>query len=316
MTAILQMDGLSRAYAKSGYLGIFFTKVYPIMHTLTTHTDSHHTHSQISNSLLKVCRSELESFCTNKGHTEDQLWVLIDQAIKNTSSKEHPLITKLNSCLTLGATYKDQFVQLKESLLQSVSFGLGANSGPSRHTVGLTKRTTNKGSSETSQTSLTSVTTSGISLHNIDIIMSNYNTFTARIIQVLDIIATLRQFKQLNKNSRLEGLPRISGLWHLELESGTELSSIQTSSHSWGELAPTSTVAPEESVHDDSNVTMDYLEGLLVEGLQPPSDGLPLVKEENRILSSPAPATHINEGIPTKTQTHHLKDLKSSRIHF
>lgn len=278
---------------------------------------------QISNSLVKVCRAELESFCTSKGRTEDQFWPLIYQAVTNskTDSKEHPLITKLTLFLTLATTYKEQLIQLKDLLLQSVSFGIGASTGPTRHTGlqvanGVAKKSTNKGSgSEISQTSLTSVTSSGISLHNIDAIMSNYSIFTARIIQVLDIIATLRQFKELNDDSRLEGLPRISGLWHLELESGTELSSIQTSGHSWEELAPASTAAGGDSIIDGSNVTMDYLEGLLSGGLHS-GDPLPSLKEESQVVSSAVEVSHINEGTyVVKGYTHADMTCWSTCVH-
>ncbi len=54
MTAIRQMDGLSRAYAKSGYLGILFTKVY----TVLPRTDAHAFNKLNLKRMLKAPRTD------------------------------------------------------------------------------------------------------------------------------------------------------------------------------------------------------------------------------------------------------------------
>ena len=130
-----------------------------------------------------------------------------------------------------------------------------------------------------------SSSTSGIGLHNIETIMSDLNLFSARVVKVLDIVDTLGQFKQLNIDSRLEGLPWISGLWRLELDGGTEVSSIRDSTHSWGEVVVQDSEVGKESVASGSDVTMDYLEVLVGGGLNV-GDPLPSLKEESLVLST------------------------------
>ncbi len=256
------------------------------------------THTQISNSLVRVCRDELESYCTSKGKTEDQFWTLLSQAIisgseSNTTSKDHPpLVAKLNSYLSFSTVYKELLTQLKDALLMSVPFGLSTSTGPTRHTVShltnsFAKKTVNKGlsMSESSRTSVMSNSTSGIGLHNVDTIMSDLNLFSVRVLKVLDIVDTLGQFKQLNIDSRLEGLPRISRLWHLELDGGTEVPSIRESTHSWGEVVVQDSEVGKGSAASGSDGTMDYLEGLIGGGLNP-GGLLPSLKEESLVLST------------------------------
>ncbi len=242
---------------------------------------------------MKVCRDDLESYCTSKGKTEDQFWTLLSQAIiSGSTSKDHPpLVAKLNSFLSFSTVYKELLTQLKDALLTSVPFGLSTSTGLTRHAVshltnGFAKKTVTKGTmSESSRTSVMSSSTSGIGLHNIETIMSDLNLFSARVVKVLDIVDTLGQFKQLNIDSRLEGLPWISGLWRLELDGGTEVSSIRDSTHSWGEVVVQDSEVGKESVASGSDVTMDYLEVLVGGGLNV-GDPLPSLKEESLVLST------------------------------
>lgn len=250
---------------------------------------------------MKRCTDELEAYCTNKGNTNDQFWALLSEAVtldseSISSSKEHPLVAKLNTCITLTTIYKETLVQLRDMLLQSGPFGLSTGTGLTRHVM--THLANGSGQkkgpsvSESSRTSVLSSSVSGISLHSTDVIMSDLSLFSARVLKVLDIIGTLSQFKQLNIDSWLAGLPRIAGLWNLQQqETGDEVSSIQESGYSCGEI-PLESQGKKESVDSGSHVTMatpDYLEQLVQqqqgEGLNPGS-ALPSLKEESMVGSN------------------------------
>ena len=248
------------------------------------------------------------------GRDSDQFWSLLAEAVisetdPDNSKKEHPLLTKLNSCVSLSTTYRDSLILLKDTLLQSVNFALSTNTGLPRYTShlsthGSAKKSTSKGTSggESSRSSVTSTSTLGISLHATDIIMSELSLFTARVLKVLDIVSTLAQFKQLNLHSRLEGLPRISGLWHFDQEAGAQTVSIQDSGHSWGQVVP-EVERREGGTESSSDVTMttpDYLEQLL----QPHSPGglvpdgpLPTLKEESVVGSASVRSSFDQQGM-------------------
>ena len=263
---------------------------------------------------MRVCRDELESYSTNMSRDSDQFWSLLAEAVisetdHDSYKKEHLLLTKLNSCVSLSTTYRDSLIQLKDALLQSVTFALSTNTGLPRYTShlsshGSAKKSFSKGTSggESSRTSVTSTATLGISLHATDIVMSDLSLFTARVLKVLDIVSTLAQFKQLNLHSRLEGLPRIAGLWHLNQEAGAQTVSIQDSGHSWGQVVP-EIERREGDSESSSAVTMttpDYLEQLL----QPhppaglvPGGPLPTLKEESMVGSTGARSSLDQQGV-------------------
>lgn len=283
---------------------------------------------QISNCLVQISKDDLESYCTNKGKDQDHFWTLIAEAIlseagKTTSTKEHPLIVKLNSCLTLFTAYKEMFSHVKDTLLQQQhgTFGLSTNIGPSlthnaivrlsNASTANSKKTAHpsiKGQSllvsdSNSSSSMTSNSTPGISLHNMDMIMSDFNAFSARVLKILDVISTLAQFRQLNIHGKLEGLPRMAGLWTLPLETGMgeeKESSFRDSGHSWGGVGQegegNSLKDKGEGAGSVSDITMatpDYLEQLVSQSVMQQGDGvlsyggpLPSLKEESIAGSS------------------------------
>ena len=234
------------------------SQLYPPPLPKHTHT---HTHTQVSNSLVQVCLASLESYvCRNN---EDHLWSLISEAItseaqKSAVEKEHPLLARLNSCLTLSTTYKELLHQLRDSLLQqqqqpqqTVSFiGLPNVStmitapshsspiGRKPSNISTTSNLTSKRASAykgsgagnsagqslvvNSANTTVPVSPSGANLQDMDKITAGLNDFGVRVSKVLEIVSTLSQFRQLRAS--IQGLPRISGLWDLEVtEEGEEM---------------------------------------------------------------------------------------------
>ena len=57
-------------------------------------------------------------------------------------------------------------------------------------------------------------TGSGVALHDVDQIAAGMNDLSSRVTQVMEVVATLSQFRKLVGN--LRGLPRVSGLWPTE----------------------------------------------------------------------------------------------------
>ena len=297
----------------------------------------HYVYVQISNCLVQVCKDDLESYCTNKRKEPDHFWshlaeAILSEAGKTSCTKEHPLIAKLNTCLTLSTAYKEMLSHLKDTLLQQQhgTFGLSTNMGPSltrnaivrlsNASTANSKKTahpSNKGQSllnsdSNSSSSITSNSTPGISLHNMDMIMSDFNAFSARVLKILDVISTLAQFRQLNSCGKLEGLPRIAGLWTLPLEAemGQEESSFLDSGHSWGGVAQEGEgnslkdkVEGAGSVSDITMATPNYLEQLVSQTVRQQGEGglsyggpLPSLKEESTAGSSSVRSSSVITG--------------------
>ena len=181
-----------------------------------------------------------------------------------------------------------------------------------------TAHPSNKGQSllisdSNSSSSITSNSTPGISLHNMDMIMSDFNAFSARVLKILDVISTLSQFRQLNICGKLEGLPRIASLWTLPLEAEMgrdEESSFLDSGHSWGGVGQegegNSLKGKGEGAGSVSDITMttpDYLQQLVSQSVRQQGEGglsyggpLPSLKEESTAGSSSVRSSSVITG--------------------
>ena len=203
--------------------------------------------TQISNALVRLCMSGLQNYTCRDG--KDRFWEMAFEAVLSqsspSSSSDHPLIAKLNSCIQLCTAFKELLQQLKDCLLQQqhVSFGvsnptlsttvshvslLGRKaSNPSRNPSSVLVKKASLPSNrctgeveavDNGSTVLSSP--SGITLQNVDKITVGMSDFSQRVSKVLEIISTLSQFKQLQGDVR--GLPRISGLWDVDEVVGEE----------------------------------------------------------------------------------------------
>ena len=113
--------------------------------------------------------------------------------------------------------------------------------------------------------SVSATYSSGVSLHNVDVIAASVNDMSSRVTQVLEIVATLTQFHQLVGN--LKGLPRVSGLWvAVTVEAGTEVGLLEEAKRRGAPLAV------------GSVTTSDYVEQVFGQKDYP----LPPLKEEGK----------------------------------
>ena len=192
--------------------------------------------------------SDLETYASRDG--ENHFWDMVSEAVlsemrQSTSSDNHPLIAKLNSCVQMSTDFKELLQQLKETLLQQqhVSFGVsnpslnttlshasllgrkGSNLSSSPSSV-LVKKAShlaghkNKHSSATEPTPTGEVNATvptppcGIALQSVNKITAGLDDFSLRVSKVLEIVSTLSQFRQLQSDVR--GLPRIAKLWDVD----------------------------------------------------------------------------------------------------
>lgn len=278
---------------------------------------------QVSNSLIKVCTSALDSCATKHGKEQDQFWDLLSKAVlsemhkpQSSSSKDHVLISVLNSCLELSTAFKEFVQHLKDTFLQQVHLPSFAGGTTNIH------RTSNASSSNRNSTqqkgqlpSLTetgsaSSISAGIALSDIERITYELRDFSVRVSKVLDIISTLSQFRQLNMHRELEGLPRVAGLWELSIPGNKEECSETTSMGR--SVATSERVSPEmqakgaedetkSKIGSESDITIatpDYLEQLVMKqktvsqqphGLM--SEPLSTLKEESTVSCSVKGAT-------------------------
>ena len=224
---------------------IHFSVLYNYQAGKVSHTSSARSSTandvscqQISNTLVQVCMTNIEVYASGEGG-EDRFWSLVSEAILSEAkepSKDHPLITQLNSCLQLTTAYKELLYQLKDGLFQQqVSFSVSTVGIVSSHTSCISKKASGIPSSSTPKkashkhsghgghpmntddsASIIPQTASGIPLHNVDKITSGMNDFGLRVSRVLEIVSTLARFRELQ--GHMGGLPRIAGLWDLEEE--------------------------------------------------------------------------------------------------
>lgn len=250
---------------------------------------------QISNSLIKVCIGNLDSYATKQGKNHDQFWALLSEAVlsemhKSSASKQpkdHKLVSILNSCLELSTIFREFVQQLRDTFLlpgpsytstggASVHRGSNTSTGSNRNSLQKGQMSTRNLLSGASSASKSSSTPAGIALSDVDQIMRELMDFSVRVSKVLDIISTLAQFRQLNMHRKLEGLPRVGGLWELSLPEsydeqsagGSQTRSIDTSKRASPDVQIT---GPENETKskvgsDGSDITLatpDFLEQLV-----------------------------------------------------
>ena len=283
---------------------------------------------QISNSLIKVCISNLDSYTTRQGKDRDQFWAVLSEAIlsemhkppsspASTQAKDHKLISILNSCLELSTAFREFVQQLRDTFLLpgpsyastgGTSAHRGSNTSTSSHRYTLQKGqlSTRNILSGASSANKSSSTPAGISLSDIDQITRELTDFSIRVSKVLDIISTLAQFQQLNMHRKLEGLPRVASLWELSLPesydeqsaSGSQTRSIDTTSPdiqtTGREHEAKSKVGSEGS--DITLATPDFLEQLMKQKTAAPagsvvSQPLSTLKEESVVSSDKSVAS-------------------------
>ena len=349
--AFRQMDGLSRVYARSGYLGVLLTKVHTHKHTHThTHTYILYPYNmrkiltiacsisymvtdclcvlmQISNSLINVCISHVDSYSTKQGKDHDHFWALLSEAIlsemhkppsspTSTQAKDHKLISILNSCLELSTAFREFVQRLRDTFLlpgpiYTSTGGTSAHRGSStstathHHTLQKSQLSTRNLYSGANSANKSSSTPTGIALSDIDQITRELMDFRVRVSKVLDIVSTIAQFRQLNMHGKLEGLPRVGGLWELSLPegcdeqpaSGSQTRSIDTSKRT----SPDIHEAKSKVGSDGSDInlaTPDFLEQLLKHKTAPGSvvsQPLSTLKEESLVGSDKSLASRPND---------------------
>ena len=287
---------------------------------------------QISNSLIKVCISNLDSYTTKQGKDRDQFWVVLSEAIlsemhkppsspASTQAKDHKLISILNSCLELSTGFKEFVQQLRDTFLLpgpsyagtgGTSTRRGSNTSTTSHRYTLQKGqpSTRNVLSDTSSAKKSSSTPAGIALSDIDQITRELTDFSIRVSKVLDIISTIAQFRKLNMHRKLEGLPRVAGLWELSLPesydeqsaSGSQTRSIDTTSPDVQVTGPEHE-AKSKVGSEGSDITLDtpdFLEQLMKQKTAGPagsvvSQPLSTLKEESVVSTDKSHASRAND---------------------
>ena len=287
---------------------------------------------QISNLLIKVCISNLDSYTTKQGKDGDQFWVVLSEAIvsemhkpssspASTQAKDHKLISILNSCLELSTAFREFVQQLRDTFLLpgpsyastgGTSTRRGSNTSTTSHRYTLQKGqpSTRNVLSDTSSAKKSSSTPTGIALSDIDQITRELTDFSIRVSKVLDIISTIAQFRQLNMHRKLEGLPRVAGLWELSLPesydeqsaSGSQTKSIDTTSPDVQVIGPEHE-AKSKVGSEGSDITLDtpdFLEQLMKQKTAGPagsvvSQPLSTLKEESVVSTDKSHASGAND---------------------
>ena len=292
---------------------------------------------QICNSVVKVCRNSLELYTTDDFNHQDQFWIMVSEAIhfeaehssETTDNKNHPLVAKLNSFLQLGSTLKELLYHIRDVLLPQMytnltgtnthasSLGRNASIHSTSSSTVAKKLSTHKrhqsllSNSSASDSNNVPSTLLGIPLQNVDRITSQMNDFGGRVLRVLEIVSTLAQFEQMNVERKLESLPRISGLWNLNIPQDEDGEG-ESSSRNEGSRKDSYEMLPElqqdkvdakSGIGSSSDITLatpDFLEQLMSK--QPHHSGpLTTVKEEslasNSLISSKVQTPKAGTGI-------------------
>ncbi|XP_077973667.1 uncharacterized protein LOC120348568 isoform X2 [Styela clava] len=217
IAAIRQMESVSRYYARSGYLGLLCKK--------------------ICNDLANLCREHVMAM------VKDNLWKIIEDEVSRPESTppvfkinkrgirrreliyedDKSLVGRLKACLSLHVFYRDLIRSMKDTLGAAGSHSL-AQSQSSIDTVSArVKKPRGSGTGARSKGILgamagpSSVVSGsdgkdystfgyGVSMADEDMILGHLDSLCGRMRQMLDIIASLRQFTTLAKDTA--GLPR------------------------------------------------------------------------------------------------------------
>lgn len=302
---------------------------------------------QISNTLVNVCTGNLHSYATKQGKDQDRFWTLLTEAVQSEMKKsppssaaslppkKHKLISTLNSCIELSGKFREIVEHLRDTFLPlggphtnstttgatSINRGSNASLGSNRYSFfakGGQRSSTRAHFSGANSASKPSNTLVGVALSNVDKITHELKDFSARASKVLDIVMTLAQFRQLNMNRKLEGLPRVAGLWELTLPENCEAES-EGASQAMSTAATSKRAPPDvrdagleqqsrsKIRSDDSDVTLatpDFLEQLMKEkvvqdGAVVPQPLSTLIEEESLIESVKSVTSAFKDkGIP------------------
>ncbi|XP_066278010.1 uncharacterized protein [Branchiostoma lanceolatum] len=224
-TSVRQMDSISRFYARSGYLGLLFSKV--------------------TNQLVQVCKDYIRAEA-QPHEQDDLLWEKVHTEVetgpgrsasphggakKKKGAKDQGLVVpddeklceRLNVCLTLYSHYKDSLRSIRDGLggthalshFPSMSslhshrshsqVGRRSIGGPSRSRMS-TLQPSVSSKKAPSVTSSSDEGPHGIAFTDEDTILQHLDTFCQRLRQFLEVIDTLKQFHSLKEKCR--GLPR------------------------------------------------------------------------------------------------------------
>ncbi|KAL5457324.1 hypothetical protein EMCRGX_G034572 [Ephydatia muelleri] len=196
---IKQLDGLSRAYARTGYLGILFVK--------------------LSNVMKQICVRSIEVYLTAQGTT---LWhnmlAAVHSVAHSSTEAEPPLVSKLRVCLELGSSYCTHLQHLKEQLLSQQQLTPSAAKLGKKGSIAASTWHGGGGGGEggggevgrpesCSNSSLSASLSGAISLLQVERITSSLGSFCTRMEQMLGIIDTLAEFRVLQ--GHLGGLPTL-----------------------------------------------------------------------------------------------------------
>ena len=281
-----------------------------------------------------MCVSNLDLYTTKQGKDQDQFWTLLSEAVlsemhkppsspSSAQAKDHKLISILNSCLELSTTFREFVQQLRDTFFlpgpsyttpagsTGIHRGSNTSTGSNRNSLQKGQMSTRSLLSGASSANKSSGTPAGIALSDVDQITRELTDFSVRVSKVLDIISTLTQFRQLNMHRKLEGLPRVGGLWELSLpegyeeqsENGSQLRSCDTSKRASPDVQimrpdheAKSKVGSDES--DITSATPDFLEQLMkqktVQG-SVVSQPLSTLKEESVVGSMKSVASGPND---------------------
>ncbi|XP_052708586.1 uncharacterized protein LOC128183562 isoform X10 [Crassostrea angulata] len=223
VNSVRQMDSISRYYARTGFLGIVFTK--------------------ITNQLVLACKEYIKN-CTITAYDGDELWVRIKEEIRNRDSlpvvdpqqrllrnqveakikqqgaltrgktkegkdlglQDDSLYGRLKACLTLQGYYRETLRSLRDSLGQTTNMShfpsLSSVGGPGSFTTrSKPSNASRSGPSVSPKKGISSLMTNeaghGVSIADEDAIMSHMDSFCNRIRQLIDVINTLAQFNKL-----------------------------------------------------------------------------------------------------------------------
>jgi hypothetical protein len=219
VAGVKKMEGISRALARSGYLGILFTK--------------------ISNAIVRICTASIKTYCTRQDE-KDEFWDILSSVIEakaksSSSHKEHPFLTHLSLCLQVASHFTENLHHVRDVLMAQPHFSFSHTPTVAQSTVSLSgghKKTgtlsTSTGGDKTNQPAapgslkltLTSVppggaaspgVVTGVALTHVDQITTCLRELNCRVSQVMEIVSTLAQFQSIVAS--LRGLPRVSGLW-------------------------------------------------------------------------------------------------------
>lgn len=239
---------------------------------------------QMSNSLVRLCLSDLEIFCSNSQHP---FWSMVSEAIqfkaqclpskptKGTFTGSN-FISKLESYLQLRTTFKEFLFQVRDTFLSQQHVNFSHLSSSKKASLGSTTTATSGTKKSVNSTTRTEPGVSlschplGMPLHNTEKIMSGIDGFTLQVSNMLELVSTLGQFTRINLEQRIKGLPRFAGLWKLEgleTQEQAEDSLGQSFNQSDGVSLRTGTVPGDGSVSDITLATPDYLDMLISRNL-------------------------------------------------